>query len=569
MIIVEKLEKRRDEYMYWIAAILAIASGILMLLGSRKEGQARAWHFRNLFGTRIEMQEPGKAPKTHQIHYGHYVIGRWKRRADLHISDPTVSRPHCVLWYRDGGFHIKPIFHRRKGDRGAYYSQVRVNESFVPPQGQKLNYHDDIRIGSVRMTLVPGEPQKKVFLPQLLIPLCVLLFIAAMTCHVCAEAPAAGLAVERFVICSFLIAAFLTAVTTWSLVSRTPMLSFAGAISLLLMMHNCYMIFFQSEKRNAQDYIIHVVIFMVIMVAAFLVLRHQELFSGSDVLFYLLCAGVLGLMAANYLFGKGSEHSSARLWLRIGGFSLQPGELVKPMIALLAAMSYRDHRRFWVYFAITGYTCTMLTLLRDFGNVFVIFVTLLVMIYLLYDNITVSLLTILASVAAFLVLLNLVPYAQTRFGNWGNAMTNEDSFQQRQIITSVLSGGLDGLGFGNHQLATGIFAAESDSALAGIYAVYGLPMILAVILAYGSIVFQSCSNSSVFPIGNLLLVQAALVVFSQVMLNFCGSLDVLFFSGITAPMISAGGSGMLSQSVFMAMIAASLHPAIHRMDMHE
>ena len=555
--------------MYWIAAFFAIAAGVLMLLGSRRESDARASHYRNFFGTRIELQEPGQPVKSHQILYGHYVIGRWKRRADLHISDPTVSRPHCVLWFENGYFHIKPVFHRRRGSRGSYYSQVLVNEKFVPPQGQRLNYRDDVRLGSVRLSLVPGKSPKQVFFPQLLIPLCVLIFMIVMTIWVCSQAPGAGLDVSRFRIGSICIALFLLLFSLWSLGSGTPMLSFIGGISMLLMMHNCYMLFFQGEKRNAQDYLMHMLIFMTVMVCAFLILRQQNFLNRTDWLFYLLCGAIGGLMIINYLFGTGSEHSSARLWLRVGGFSLQPGELVKPMIALAAAMSYRNHRRFWCYFAVTGFTCCVLVLLRDFGNVFVIFATLLLMIYLLYDNILVSGLTIFISAAAFLILLNLVPYARVRFGNWGNAMVNADSFQQRQIILSVLSGGLDGLGISGHAQATSIFAAESDSALAGIYAVYGLPMILATLLAYGSIVFQSCSNRSIFPMGNLLLVQAALVVFAQVILNFCGSLDILFFSGIVAPMISSGGSGMLSQALFMAMIAASLHPAVPRLDMHE
>ena len=555
--------------MYWIAVFFAIAAGVLMLLGSRREGQARARHYQNFFGTCIELREPGKALKTHQILYGNYVIGRWKRRADLHISDPTISRPHCVLWFDKGHFFIKPIFHRRRGSQGSYYSQVQVNEKFVPPQGQQLKYHDDVRLGSVRLSLVPGKPERHIFIPQLLIPICVMLFIALMTQYVCGQAPAAGLDLDQFRIGSICVGAFLLGFTLWSLISRTPMLSFVSGISLLLMMHNSYMLFFPSTDDEPNHYLIYMVIFMAAMVIAFLVLRQQTFLNRSDWFFYLLCGGIVGLMVINYLFGEGSGESSARLWVRFGSISLQPGELVKPMIALAAAMSYRNHKRFWCYFAVAGFTCCMLLLLRDFGNVFVIFATMLLMIYLLYDNFLISGLTILASVAAFLILLNLVPYAQTRFGNWGNAMTNADSFQQRQIIISVLSGGLDGLGIPNHTLATSIYAAKSDSALAGIYAVYGLPMILATMLAYGSIVFQSCSNRSVFPMGNLLLIQAALVVFIQVMLNFCGSLDILFFSGVVAPMISAGGSAMLAQSVFMAMIAASLHPAVPRMDMHE
>lgn len=546
--------------MYLLIILFGFVAVCMMLRGSLHERKLREYHYRKTFHTRLVKHEPGCEPCVRPLCYAHYVIGRRKRKSDLAVeSDLSVSRVHAVLSYRGSRYFVSPIYHPRLGGSTAYYSQVMVNREPVPPEGRMVDSSDDIRIGQTHLYLEEDVPERVPFRPTFLIPLFAAAFILALRAFVCREAAAAELPLGSFPTATVLVLAFLVLGCGWALVSGTPMVAFTSAVSILLMMHNCYMIFFESEA----GYLSHMAIFIALFLAGFLVLRHQQWLTVTPALFWLLAGAVVGLIVINLIFGKGSQYSSARLWIRIGGLSIQPGEIVKPLLALLGAMCYRDHKRFWIYFAVTAFVCGSL-LLKDFGNVFVIFCMLLLMIYLLHDNITVSLLTIALSVAAFLMLLAVVPYAAQRFDNWGNAMSNPNSYQQKQIITSVLFGGFGGLGFEDHRLATGIFAASSDSALAGIHAVYGVPVLVVTLAAYACIVFQSCSNSSVYPMGNLLLVQSALVMFLQVVLNYAGSLDLLFFTGVTAPMVSSGGSAMVSNGLFMAMIAASLCPAVKR-----
>lgn len=547
--------------MYLLIILFGFAAVCMMLHGSLHERKLREYHYRKRFHTRLVKCEPGREPCARPLSYAHYVIGRRKRKSDLTVeSDLSVSRVHAVLSYRGNRYFVSPIYHPRLGGGTTYYSQVMVNREPVPPEGRMVDFGDDIRIGQTHLYLEEDAPDRVPYRPTFLIPLFAAAYILTMNVFVRREAAAVGLPLNSFSAATVLALFVLALGCGWALISGTPAVAFTSAVSILLMTHNCYMLFFEGEE----GYLTHMAVFTVVFIGGFLILRRQYWLTSADSLFWLLAAGTVALIVINLIFGRGSRYSSARLWVWIGGLSIQPGEIVKPMLALLGAMCYRRPKRFWVYFAVTAFVCGSLLMLRDFGNVFVIFCLLLLMIYLLHDSITVSLLTIALSAAAFLILIALFPYAAQRFSNWGNAMHNPDSYQQKQIITSVLFGGFSGLGFEDHHLATGIFAASSDSALAGIHAVYGVPVLAVTLAAYACIVFQSCSNSSVYPMGNLLLVQSALAMFLQVALNYAGSLDLLFFTGVTAPLLSASGSAMVSNGVFMAMIAASLCPAVRR-----
>lgn len=552
--------------MYIIACLLGIAAMIFALRGAQYENSLRRHHAQKRFSAELIVQEPGKPTMSMTVRYAHYIIGRWKRRSDLHIEDRTVSRPHAILWVgRDGRFYIRPVFHRRKGKNDAYYSQVYINEDYTPAPvaGYPLNYSDTFRLGNTIFRLEKAVPQEVRSWPKAIVPMLTAGFIMAMYLYISGAFAKAEMALPAsFTVATLCLMALLIGGSVISVLTKTHAISLLSAITTLLMLHNSYMIYFETRG----NYLLYMLVFIAAMAAAFVVLRRQAWLNATGWVFYAFAATAVGLMVINLIFGQaGNDQTTARLWLKFGPVSIQPGELVKPLLALLGAMSYRNHKRFWIYVACSAFTCGALLILRDFGNIFVIFLSLLVMIFLLYDNFTISLSTIAVTMAAFFILLGTVTYAQTRFDAWGNAMTNTESFQQRDVITSAIMGGFSGLGPEKAHHATRIYAAAADIALPGILAVYGMPFLLIVLLAYCNIVMLPAANTSPYPMGNLLLIQAALVVFLQVLLNLGGPLDILPFTGINAPMISSGGSSMLTMGIFMGAILASFNPYIPKL----
>jgi cell division protein FtsW (lipid II flippase) len=141
-------------------------------------------------------------------------------------------------------------------------------------------------------------------------------------------------------------------------------------------------------------------------------------------------------------------------------------------------------------------------------------------------------------------------------------MTLADTWQQREFITATLLGGFRGLGLGNAHHFTEIFASREDGAIAGVMAIYGVPMVCVAIGSYALLMAQPLYNRAVYPSNYLIMSQVSALIFCQVILNFAGSLDLLPFTGVNGPLISAGGSSAICFCVLLGMIAASLHPAV-------
>lgn len=143
----------------WIIGLLA---ALMLIRNSYAEMRCRQKTYRNIFHSGLKLSIPGQPDQYHRLSSGYYVIGRQRRRCDLTIrnqspegKDPRkgVSRVHCVLWYQDGEWFIRPLYHtnRKTGD---YYSEVILNGNPVPEEGSRLEYHDDIRIGACKLKLL-------------------------------------------------------------------------------------------------------------------------------------------------------------------------------------------------------------------------------------------------------------------------------------------------------------------------------------------------------------------------------------------------------------------------------
>ena len=278
----------------------------------------------------------------------------------------------------------------------------------------------------------------------------------------------------------------------------------------------------------------------------------------NDRLFWLCTLSILGLLANNVLFGE--RINGAKLWVKLGAFMFQPGELIKVLLILLGASSFQNPRRSAVYCLVSLLSCGVLLLLRDLGGVVVIFALFMLMVYLLFDNRLLSIAIIAAAVVALVVALGRMPYAAARFENWGHAMENPDSYQQRQFITAILMGGFKGLGVADNSLFTRIYAAANDGALVGVMAVLGIPMILITLGAYALLASQAALNHSVYTSNFLIHAQMGFYIVVHVLLNFAGAADVLPFTGVVSPLISSGGSATLCFGLLLGLGAAALNP---------
>lgn len=278
---------------------------------------------------------------------------------------------------------------------------------------------------------------------------------------------------------------------------------------------------------------------------------------------YRFAVAALSLILLVLNLALSTVTNGARNWIEIGGFSIQPSELIKVAYIYVGAatldrlFSTKNLIRYIIFSAI----CVMgLALMGDFGTALIFFATFLVISYMRSGSIaTVALALTGAGMAGFMV-LSIRPYVAQRFANWGHVWEDVygTGYQQTRTMSAAAAGGLFGKGAGNGWLKD-IFAANTDMVFGVICEELGLLIALLAILAVLVLAFFAVRSaahgrSSYYVIaacatGSMLLIQLSLNVF--------GSMDILPFTGVTFPFVSKGGTSLLSCWMLLAFIKAA------------
>lgn len=278
---------------------------------------------------------------------------------------------------------------------------------------------------------------------------------------------------------------------------------------------------------------------------------------------YRFAVAALSLILLVLNLALSTVTNGARNWIEIGGFSIQPSELIKVAYIYVGAatldrlFSTKNLIRYIIFSAI----CVMgLAIMGDFGTALIFFATFLVISYMRSGSIaTVALALTGAGMAGFMV-LSIRPYVAQRFANWGHVWEDVygTGYQQTRTMSAAAAGGLFGKGAGNGWLKD-IFAANTDMVFGVICEELGLLIALLAILAVLVLAFFAVRSaahgrSSYYVIaacatGSMLLIQLSLNVF--------GSMDILPFTGVTFPFVSKGGTSLLSCWMLLAFIKAA------------
>ncbi len=348
---------------------------------------------------------------------------------------------------------------------------------------------------------------------------------------------------------------FIVGVMVYSQFFKAAITTPVAAVSLLLGIGISYQYIFSVDKTM----VLSLALCLAFGIAAYLVWRRIN--SVGDVFFYSLIALVAILFVLNIVFGV--ERNGSYNWVKVGPVSIQPSEFVKVLLVLIGALAYKNKVRSIVY-AVTALTsCIVLLILRDLGAAAIIFAVFVFMAYWLMD-IRISLVCILVATVAVFCAAMALPYVGERFSNVGMAMLDGGPAQQTKVLQSIIFGGIWGLGFDKSTYMVNDFSVTSDTALAGIFAIYGLFMIILVMAAYAVITALPVFNHAIYPSSNYIICQASILLVVQVTLNFLGSIDVLPFTGVVAPFISDGGSALVSFGILMGLVMAALNPSVKK-----
>jgi cell division protein FtsW (lipid II flippase) len=274
--------------------------------------------------------------------------------------------------------------------------------------------------------------------------------------------------------------------------------------------------------------------------------------------------------------GIGAEINGARLWLRLGGLSFQPGEIAKILLTIFFA-GYLTVTRDSLALVRTKILGIEFPRGRDMGPLFVAwFVSLGVLVFerdlgtsLLFFGLFVSLLYIATQRRSWLVLGAVLfttgaVLAYLAFGHvrlrvdvWLHPFGDEanSSYQIAQSLYGFASGGMfgSGLGQGYPQLVP---YAKSDFIVAAFGEELGLIGLMAMLMLYGIIVERGLRSAiacrDVF--GTLLAAGLSISLGLQVFVVVGGVSRLIPLTGLTTPFLAQGGSSLVANWIAIGLL---------------
>ncbi len=333
--------------------------------------------------------------------------------------------------------------------------------------------------------------------------------------------------------------------------------------------------------QNAQSdfFLKRQLVWVCISVAALVVvtnIRYEFLVHLSP----LLLLGCLGLLALVFVPGFGVVRNSARRWIALGGFELQPAEVAKyGLIVYFAGALAKRQRRirrpaaFIELVAVLGVFLLLIIMQPDLSTTLLIAGTMGVMFFcggvpLRYLGGSVLLglpalaLTILRSpyqVKRILAMLDPVRYRY------------DCGYQQYQALIALGSGGPFGVGLAeSHQKLGFITYAHNDFIAAIIGEEFGFLGICALLLLYIALLILGFRIAFRAPDlrGTLLAVGVTSLIGLQAIIHLGVVSSSLPATGLNLPFVSFGGSNLLMNFVGLGILL-NVSRATERVPRHQ
>ncbi|WP_395361550.1 FtsW/RodA/SpoVE family cell cycle protein [Streptomyces sp. YH02] len=283
--------------------------------------------------------------------------------------------------------------------------------------------------------------------------------------------------------------------------------------------------------------------------------------------------------------GLGADVFGAKIWIRIGGFSIQPGEFAKLVLAVFFSgylMVKRDalalaSRRFMGLYLprgrdlgpiITIWAVSLLILVfeNDLGTSLLFFGMFVIMLYVATERTSWIVMGLLMAVAGAAVVGSTASHVKSRVAAWldpfGCLETATDQNmlnacdQMTQVLMSFGSGGIlgTGLGQGNSDLIQ--FAANSDFIFATVGEELGLAGVMVFLLLYGLIVERGIRTSLAArdPFGKLLAMGLSGAFALQIFVVAGGVMGLIPLTGMTMPFLAYGGSSVIANWALIGIL---------------
>lgn len=270
-------------------------------------------------------------------------------------------------------------------------------------------------------------------------------------------------------------------------------------------------------------------------------------------------AGV-GIVALLLVAVMGSTSYGARISISIAGISIQPSEFVKILfVFFVAGMLYEntEFKQVCIATALAALHVLILVASRDLGGALIFFVTYLIMLYVATRKLFYLAGGILSGCIASVVAYGLFSHVRVRVLAWQDPLSviDNEGYQICQSLFAIGTGGWFGMGL-YEGAPSKIPVVEQDfifSAIAeemgGIFAICLLMVCVCCFLLFLNIAMQMKDQFY-----KLVALGLGTVYGFQVFLTVGGVTKFIPSTGVTLPLVSYGGSSLLSTMIIFAVI---------------
>ena len=313
---------------------------------------------------------------------------------------------------------------------------------------------------------------------------------------------------------------------------------------------------------------------LILAIAVVVLLKNYRVLFRYTYIFGLVGILLLILPVIPGLSGGGN----ADVWVDLGLFTFQPGELAKISLAIFFAgylvrtresltavgtrvlgLTWPRARELGPLLVIWLVSLGIIVLQRDLGTGLLIFGMFVAMLYVATGKTSWVLIGVVLAAAGAFLASRVLPYVGARFTNWLDAFNPDlidgSSYQLVNGIFGLAQGGLVGTGLGQGRpWLTPV--AESDYIFPSLGEELGLVGVFAILCLY--MVFTSrgirIGLAGQDDFGKLLATGLSFTIALQVFIMVGGVTRLIPLTGLTTPFLAAGGSSLVANWIIVALL---------------
>jgi cell division protein FtsW (lipid II flippase) len=351
----------------------------------------------------------------------------------------------------------------------------------------------------------------------------------------------------------------------------------------LVMIHRLDLGLKQQSVENGTSYggaqaptqVVWTALGVVVFLALLVIVRDHRVLQRYA--YTVALVGVFLLVLPAVLPARFSEVNGARIWIRVAGFSLQPGEFAKVLLTIFGAaylvekrdvlalagrrflgIDFPRGRDFGPLLAAWLVCIGVLVRGHDLGTSLLFFGLFVVLLYVATERVSWVILGVLLFAGGAYVAYQIFGTVQLRVGVWLHTFSpayQQTGYQLQQSLFGLGTGGIfgTGLGAGHPELVP---LPATDYIMSSFGEETGLFGLSALLVLYGLLVARGFAAGLAVrdAFGKLLASGLAFLFALQIFVVVAGVTRLLPETGLTTPFLSYGGSSLLGSWAVLALL---------------